>query len=566
MKKLLTICLWALAIECYAFTASVTINNLCTNTVSGVVVQGDIANDEVTSWSDKFTVTSPGQVSGKMAGSSSVTVQWNTYGTSPYTLRVRYYTNATQTGAAQYVPIGVVSTNSPNITGYLSVCAENPCAWYYSFCVKNTSTMSQSLAVFQFGQPLCWPQPLGSAYMTLGPGESGCLKGGPLCETNGLTIRWNPNGVDCLNNMDGCISVCSNGWSDVPGASPNWGLGAPPSDTGGDNYNPGAGTETDSGSLSNVVWSGSATNLENLIKEGTSVVKDAIDQNTLNDTKNADRLKGSIDGFGSTLGAGLGNLSNAIANISAGGGSNYLSLDMGWTNTLNAIESNQRTNLLPGFGWTTPTNYTQARDLVLANTHAAGGITTMDNAAASASGGYHPVGGGSASTISIPLGQFSMTVDPMSGLWSPVWAFANAFMTWILAAAYLYMVVKDAYQLVADMGKIRPIQVPNFQVHGYNLGVLFAGGFLVAALAAYAACLGIWSLAGWNAGVNIGAAYFQDPFSTVGGSVAIGFNWFKTAFPLDLCLALVTAAIVWKLTMAKALWVATMVLKALVGA
>ena len=183
-------------------------------------------------------------------------------------------------------------------------------------------------------------------------------------------------------------------------------------------------------------------------------------------------------------------------------------------------------------------------------------------------GGPGSVGEGGASPIAVQVGNYTFNMNPIGGEWAGVWSFAKAVLSWLLVAGYLIAVAKDGYTLVADMSQARSQTVPNIQGTflgiGGNWGAALVPGVLVAALGAYAVCIAVWITTLTGASELFGI-FNSNPLSGHGAAVSVGIEWLKAAIPFSMLFGLTASYLIWRVTMAKALWVAASVLRALVG-
>lgn len=218
------------------------------------------------------------------------------------------------------------------------------------------------------------------------------------------------------------------------------------------------------------------------------------------------------------------------------------------------------------------TSATQVRAAVGEVTDVDTGIETLKGTLA----GPGTISTPGASPTTIQLGAHAMIIDPMADArWSVVWTFALNFFTWVLIASFLTKVVVDAMTFLHAIASGQTTKVPNmifgvsaagFGTIGNYLGVALVIGIIVASLVVYAACLAVWiaSFAEWS---TWAAAFARSPVSTagLGGAVSTGVNWLMHIFPVDLAVSLVTAYILFRLTMTKAVWVVVTIMRVFIG-
>lgn len=168
-------------------------------------------------------------------------------------------------------------------------------------------------------------------------------------------------------------------------------------------------------------------------------------------------------------------------------------------------------------------------------------------------------GGSGASSITIPLGSTSMTVDFLGGsYWSPVASFAFNFMKWVLIASFITRVAYDLYAAAQAIYTAQQMRIPNITGEiealtfgaGGNLGVLLYPTLLVVIgvlIAVVGAFIGS-ALASWA--TYYGVLSFNPVDAT--GFAANGIALLKSVFPIQTAANLVVGYILFRLGLAGA--------------
>jgi len=308
------------------------------------------------------------------------------------------------------------------------------------------------------------------------------------------------------------------------------------------------------GQNSGAIWSGGTTNIVGNTNVGDSAIFDAI-------VKLGEQMHSDL----TAINANVDTPPNVTVNPATV--SNYISLSV--TNH-DSIQTNQA-DILQGWAETRGRSLTNGLNLdaasagTVAASHYSSGVGQIESVESALTG---PVGtgGGARSTIEIPVGGFTMTIDPFDGQLGAMWDFAFAFAQWILVAGFLFKVVKEASEFVGIMAATHGTSAPSGEFTVFGIGGAWGQALIpilvVATLATLSVLLGAFAvkLAGyipWVQEFNI------DPTAGYGGAVATGILWLKTCFPFETMFTLATSYLVFRLAMLKASVICVFVTRAL---
>lgn len=216
----------------------------------------------------------------------------------------------------------------------------------------------------------------------------------------------------------------------------------------------------------------------------------------------------------------------------------------------------------------TPTNNPVSFNTNLASLQTEGEaiVSELETATAALSGASPPIGGtaGGGSLISIPIGGLTMSASLMPGEWAQVWGFARSLIEWLLVAGYLYLLAKGVFEVIKGTGQAQQMTLPNMNILGTNTGatlypvivvlVLGMWGIILGAIGTYVTGSGVWL-----------TKFTNGPLAGHGGNVANGIAYLLNAIPFDTMFGLAGAKIVWELTKAKAIALASVIMRLIPG-
>jgi len=220
-----------------------------------------------------------------------------------------------------------------------------------------------------------------------------------------------------------------------------------------------------------------------------------------------------------------------------------------------------------GYALGTPTNYSGAS----AYTNNDGGFGAALGSAKSSIEGLSSSSWdeGDPSAVDIPVGTFTMTINPFGGQWADAWAFLKRMAAWVLAATFLIKVSKDTFEFLKVASTAHGIQIPELGILGTNAaGAGVAVGILAAVMIAYAVMLGlagVFFAAAISGGENPLTIFLSNPGTGASAATTNGFAMIGVAFPLHVMIGLSVAYIAWRLSMSGVAIAFVIAMKALTG-
>jgi len=258
----------------------------------------------------------------------------------------------------------------------------------------------------------------------------------------------------------------------------------------------------------------------------------------------------------------LGQINQKLATNGIGTGTNYIND----SNIIAAINSEHldstnwtkflRTNGVESLTSGVPASVSEAMER---------GHSTFDSVGASVDGvasgigTMEDIGSGGDAIFDIEAGDYTFHIDLLGDShFSFIWPVIRKVWKWLFAVAYLAKIVKE---LVAFSKN------PQQAVTGKILNISFLGTNILGPAATFAATvifMGIWAIAlaaGFTAltassGIGVTDLYSLATHSPLSGIPAVALNLFLATFPFAFVCALVSAYLVWRLTLLKTALVA----------
>lgn len=201
------------------------------------------------------------------------------------------------------------------------------------------------------------------------------------------------------------------------------------------------------------------------------------------------------------------------------------------------------------------TNATAAQDWASDND---GGLEDAVNTTKALLPGKMDEDRGGPAAISIPLGNFAMQVDFLSGeQWAPVATFAFNFFSWALFAVYATKIAVDIYLAAKAIHQAQQIRIPDMDATvealtfgaGGNLGV-FLYPVLLAMAGVLFAVIGFFAAEALTGFTWVFSGLSTSFLSSGAGAVGNGIALLKQVFPIASAVNLVVGYIIFRLTFA----------------
>jgi len=300
------------------------------------------------------------------------------------------------------------------------------------------------------------------------------------------------------------------------------------------------------------------TKLDGSVNQGFSGVK-----NTLGGISNSlENSRGMLGGISNGIGVGnntLRGMSNLLSGLPTDyekNTNNIFSIRQNTSNTVELLHS--VTSLLARAGQTNTANTNTAGMDTMGTDAAASTKTSLDALTASVPGSGGTVPGGGMSWV-VNGGGFSFDLNPLNGTFGSFAAWARHAFLWVLTLGYVLWVIKEV------LGAM--YAGPSAQQAGSASVVpgLSSGSALVMAGAMTVALATIPAVAVTTLGGGLFSVLGISIFTGATGPIAEGCAVANAFFPVEESITYALAGLTFKFTLASVFWVATTLVRFLVG-